>query len=230
MYPIVNDISFWQDKADFRQMSLLSKGVILRAGQGLREDIKFQQFRTGAKEAGLPYGNYFYYDNRVPPKRQAEKWASIIGDDEGALGSWLDLEQEPYTEYKGYKHWWDCATYLLQIKPDAKLGIYTRASYFNDPAFNIPVNHGLRHYPLWVAHYNTNVSTPDLPKGWTDWEFWQYSDHGDGYAHGVGSREIDMNFFNGTEVDFTARYGGATYKSTTLIVKCGDKLAEYKEI
>jgi lysozyme len=209
MNPFIIDISFWQDTADFHQMKANgAKGVILRAGQGVREDIRFQRFRAGAKEAGLPFGNYFYYDNRIAPKRQAEKWASIIGNDEGVLGSWLDLEQEQYTDYKGYKHWWDCVAYFKQIVPNTVLGIYTRASYFNDPVFNIPINHAFRNLPLWVAHYNNNVAKPDLPKGWATWQFWQITDSGNGTAYGVGSKEIDLNYYNGSEQDFTNRYTG----------------------
>jgi len=229
---VVNDISFWQNVADFSKMASLSKGVILRAGQGTREDIKFQQFRADAKAAGFPYGNYLYYDNRVHPKRQAEAWAATIGDDEGALGSWLDIEQDLAGAYKSYKDWYDCTSYFLQLKPKARLGIYTRASYFNDPAFSIPVNHALRHYPLWVAHYNQFVDYPDLPKGWIDWELWQFSDHGDGYAHGVGSREIDMNRFNGTEAEFLARYGvgESPINKSTILADFGGKIVEYRKV
>lgn len=196
---LVNDISFWQNTADFETMKTKSDGVILRAGQGLWSDTKYPTFRAGVKSAGLPYGNYYYYDNRYEPKRQAENWARIIDGDEGILGSWLDLEDSQAGGYKGYKNWWDCAAYFKQIKPNAVLGIYTRASYFNDPAFNIPDNHAFRNLPLWIAQYKT--STPNLPKGWSDWVMWQYTDEGDGYAHGVGSREIDCNYYKGDLVN-----------------------------
>jgi len=227
------DFSFWQDDPttphgiDFTQTRKQTRGVILRCGQGVWEDNEYEISYKNARDAGLLTGNYFYYDNRYHPKRQAEKWASIVKVDE--LGCWLDLEQDLPGEYKSYKHWWDCVQYFLQLKPDAEVGIYTRASYFNDPAFNIPLNHALRHFPLWVAHYNEFVTHPDLPKGWTDWEFWQFSDHGDGYAHGVGSKEIDMNRFNGTEADFLARYGVGETPSTMLANFQG-KIVEYRKV
>ena len=201
-YARVNDISFWQDRADFERLKTLSQGVILRAGQGSWRDSKFATFRKDAKAAGIPFGNYFYYDNSYQPKRQAEKWAEVIDGDEGILGCWLDLEDTTPGEYGEYKDWWDCIAYFKQIKPEAVVGIYTRAEYFNSRA---PANHAFRNLPLWIAHYKTDK--PALPKGWDTWLFWQYSAEGDGVAHGVGSKEIDMNYFNGTVEDFRARYG-----------------------
>lgn len=194
MLPI-NDISFWQETADFQKMAKLSKGVILRAGQGTWEDKRFQEFRNSAELASFPYGNYWYYDNDVHPKRQAEKWASIIGTREGVLGSWLDIEDSNVGQFGNYKSWWDCVAYFKQILPNAILGIYTRASYFNDPKYNVPINHAFRNLPLWVAHYG--VQSPSIPKGWTDWLIWQYSENGDGHAHGVHSHRIDMNWYKG---------------------------------
>ena len=195
MYPIVNDISFWQVKADFGVLRQKSVGVILRAGQGFWHDTKFAEFRAGAKSAGVPFGNYWYYDNRYEPKRQAEKWADIIGNDAGELGCWIDLEDSNAGAYGTYKHWYDFDAYFKQILPTAKVGIYTRAEYFNSRA---PAQHVFRDYPLWIAHYKTN--SPTLPRGWNNWVMWQFSAEGDGLAHGVGSREIDMNYYNGDEL------------------------------
>lgn len=77
----------------------------------------------------------------------------------------------------------------------AKVGIYTRAEYFNSRA---PAQHVFREYPLWIAHYKTNA--PTLPRGWSDWVLWQFTAEGDGVAHGVGSKEIDCNYYKGEVV------------------------------
>ncbi len=209
---LVNDISFWQSKADFEVMRRKSHGVILRAGQGFWHDTKFTEFRAGAKAAGLPFGNYWYYDNRYEPKRQAEKWASVIGTDLGELGCWIDLEDSNAGAYGTYKHWYDFDAYFRQIVPNAKVGIYTRAEYFNSRA---PLQHVFRDYPLWIAQYKTNK--PTLPKGWGDWLMWQFSAEGDGYAHGVGSREIDMNYYKGELGDFTRNQIVATFGNQNVL-------------
>lgn len=214
------DCSFWQEYIDYSKLKKLAQGIILRAGQGTRKDIRFDEFRAGAKQVNLPFGNYFYYDNRVAPKRQAERWAEILNGDDGILGCWLDLEQSLDGDYKSYKSWWDCVAYFKQIKPSAVLGIYTRASYFNDPFFNIPVNHAFRNLPLWIAQYKTRK--PDLPKGWSDWFIWQYTDGGDGIAHGVGSKEIDMNYYKGDITEMP--------QNSKLVASFGNKKIEYKEV
>jgi len=30
--------------------------------------------------------------------------------------------------------------------------------------------------PLWLAHYTT--SCPEVPRPWTRWKYWQYTDNG----------------------------------------------------
>lgn len=219
MIPI-NDISKWQGKADFRKMSLLSKGVILRSGvdSGSWEDRKFKGWRDEAEAMNFPYGNYWYYKNDVHPKRQAEYWAEIIGDRHGVLGCWLDLEDSLPGVYGGYKHWWDCVAYFKQLQPSAVLGIYTRATYFNESQWGVPRVHAFTNLPLWIAQYKTNK--PDMPKGWTDWLIWQWTDEGDGYAHGVDSKEIDMNWYNGDL---------PSYKRTRLLATFGKITAQYQE-
>lgn len=221
MFAIVNDISFYQETADFAKMASLSKGVILRAGQGSWEDKRFQEFRNGAELTGFPYGNYWYFDNDVHPKRQAEKWSSIIGNRHGSLGCFLDIEDSNPGQFGNYKSWWDCVAYFKQLQPDAILGIYTRASYFNDPKYQVPVNHAFRNLPLWVAHYG--VDSPSLPKGWTDWLLWQWSENGDGHAHGVHSHRIDMNYYKGEVGE------SPTIKPTLRATFAGGKIAEYQE-
>jgi len=191
---IVNDISFWQDKANFNIMRQKSMGVILRAGQGSWRDSRFSTFRTGAMSVNLPFGSYFYYDNNFDPKRRAEKWAEILDGMPGTLGAWLDLEDSDIGQFKSWKHWYDCIERFKILMPNVQLGIYTRASYFDELVPESKKSY-FTQYPLWIAHYKVNK--PTLPKGWTDWVLWQFTESGDGHAHGVGSHEIDMNYYKG---------------------------------
>lgn len=199
-------------------MATLSSGVILRAGpdRGSWEDVRFRQFRNDAQVVGFPFGNYWYYLNSIHPKRQAEYWSNIVGDNHGQLGCWLDLEDSLSGAYGNYASWWDCVTYFKQLQPKAEIGIYTRASYFNDPKWLVPARHAFRDMPLWIAHYKTNA--PDLPKGWTDWTIWQWTDSGDGTAHGVGSKEIDCNW-----------HKGLLNSPNHMTARFGDVVAEYEE-
>ena len=83
------DVSFWQDDPttaqpiNFGKMSGMTRGVIIRAGQGTYEDRVFKTSWSNAKQAGLIRGSYWFYDSRVNAKRQAEKFVEVISSDPG---------------------------------------------------------------------------------------------------------------------------------------------------
>jgi len=54
---------------------------------------------------------------------------------------------------------------------------------------NLPKDHGLGNVKLWIAAY-TNLDSPRLPIGWSDYYIWQYSANGS--VQGCKSK-IDMN-------------------------------------
>lgn len=92
------DVSFWQDDPttappiNFQQMATQTRGVIIRAGQGTFRDRVFDTSWKNAKLAGLLRGSYWFYDSRVDPKRQAEKYVQVLGDDLGEMEMWCDYE------------------------------------------------------------------------------------------------------------------------------------------
>jgi hypothetical protein len=59
--------------------------------------------------------------------------------------------------------------------------------------------------PLWVA--NWGVTCPDVPTGWTGWDFWQNADNGT--VNGI-SGNVDTDEFNGTLAQLQSFAGGAT--------------------
>lgn len=71
---------------------------------------------------------------------------------------------------------------------------------------------------------------PLIPPIWQDWTYWQFTDDGDGTLFGVESREIDLNYFNGSEAEFLARYPAPQNTEATLIAKFGDTLVEYRRV
>ena len=56
------------------------------------------------------------------------------------------------------------------------------------------------------------------------------TDDGDGTLFGVESREIDLNYFIGSEAEFLARYPAPQTTEATLIAKFGDTLVEYRRV
>ena len=56
-------------------------------------------------------------------------------------------------------------------------------------------------YPLWVAHY-TNNPKPLIPKEWSTWTFWQYTDATE--VPGIPEPNEDGDRFNGSLSDLLA--------------------------
>ncbi len=224
------DISFWQDDPttpqdiNFQKMAQLTRGVIIRAGQNLWEDIKFKASWRGAKQAGLLRGSYWFYDSRANPKRQAEKWAQVLGDDPGEMEMWCDFEERYGGQFQGWKHWFTFMERLKVLLPNKKLGVYTGYYYWLEFAAGVTY---FSQYPLWIAAYNTDA--PRIPPIWDDWTFWQFTDNGDGTLFGVESKNIDLNYFKGTEAEFLARYPG-TQQLATILAKFGNTLVEYRRV
>ncbi len=203
MIPI-NDISHHQGSCDFKKFKTRSQGVIMKAGQGSKADEKFLKFRADAMLEKVPFGTYWFYDESYKPKEQAALWVNTIKDNPGGLGAWLDLEDWEPGPYNTWQHWKELMEEFKTLLPSVTLGVYTRQNYFNHQVgsnFAYFVQH-----PLWVASFNTGPM-PDLPIGWTTWTIWQYTNTGDGHAHGVGSDGIDMDRYNMDEATFKQRFG-----------------------
>lgn len=222
---IIPDVSFYQyrynprKEIDFAVMARNTKGVIIRAGQNLWEDVEFHTSMDNARAAGLLRGSYWFYDSRANPKRQAEKWVDVLGHDTGELELWCDFEDRYGGAYGGMKNWYDFMERVKALLPHKQLGIYT--GYFYWIEHNTGLNSYFAQYPLWIAAYG--VVTPKIPAPWTSYLMHQYTDNGMGAEWGVASGNIDLNTFNG---DFDARYG--VQSKSMLVAQFGNLKAEYK--
>jgi lysozyme len=227
------DVSFWQDDPttadpiNFGLMSTKTPAAIIRAGQGTVKDRVFDTSWKNAKLAGMRRGSYWFYDSRVHPQRQAEKYAEVLGDDTGEMEAWCDFEDRYGGPYGGWEKWYVFMANLEQLLPEKKLGVYTGYYYWNEFAHDVK---WFGKFPLWIAWYNYPYQ-PLVPSVWKTWDYWQYTDDYPSYGWGVQSKEIDMNFFNGTAEEFFARYHiqGETNKATELVAKIGDQTALYKK-
>lgn len=228
------DVSFWQDDPttpkpiDFRQMATQTKGVIIRAGQGLFPDVEFPISWPNAKTAGLLRGSYWFYDSRVNPKRQAEKYVDVLGNDVGEMEMWCDYEDRYGGPFGSWHHWYDFMERIKVLLPHKALGVYTGYYYWQEFAAGVDY---FSQYPLWIAWYNPEL--PLIPSIWQDWTYWQFTDDADGSMFGVESREIDLNYFNGSQAQFLARYNHTLPPSTnadTLVARWKDVRVEYKKV
>lgn len=214
---ILPDVSFYQDNnatarmIDFEAMRLQSFGVFIRAGQNAWVDQDLAENMKRAKEAGLLRGTYWFYDSRVHPVKQAELYISALKGDLGELPLVADFEERYNGPYKGWKYWYDFLTALQRLAPGKRIMIYTAYYYWVEFApsaiFNKASLDWFGQFPLWIAGYNT--PEPKVPEPWKaqGWEFWQYTDNGDGALYGVESKNIDLNYFRGGMDEFLLKYG-----------------------
>jgi lysozyme len=200
------DISFYQDadttplQVNFSKMKGAGAHfVIIKAGQRDYADPDYVYNWRAAKEAGIPRGSYWFYDSRADPRRQAEKWWSLIQDDPGELMHFLDLEENYNGTWKDWTYWYDCLYRFQEISglPSDKIGIYTGYYWWiaHAPTNLISLN-WFKRFPLWLASYNSQTNVL-VPEPWTECLFWQYGTPSVGFTYGVESAEIDMNVFNG---------------------------------
>lgn len=210
------DVSFYQDDPEtpnginFRKMRENAYYVIIRAGQNLWGDRDFKVNWREAKAVGMPRGSYWFYDSRVDPKLQAEKWVSMFEGDYGELPLWGDFEDNYNGQFKGWKHWYNFLERVKQLIPANKeIGVYTGYYYWRENTVGVGIPNAslnyFKQYPLWVAAYNP--TGPSVPQPWADWTLWQFTDNGDGTLYGVESLNIDLNYFNGNIDAFRQRFG-----------------------
>jgi lysozyme len=212
------DVSFYQDDPtnatgiNFAKMAANAGYVIIRAGQNTWEDKKFD-ISWAASKGLIPRGSYWFYDSRIDPKVQANKYISCFADpqDLGELPLWCDFEDTYGGPFGTWRHWYDFIEELKRLAPGKAIGIYTAYYYWVERTPKHLITPAqleyFKQYPLWIANYG--VDAPLVPKPWgtNDWTLWQITDNGDGSLYGVESKNIDLNYFNGDAAGFKAAFG-----------------------
>lgn len=205
------DVSFHQDEPSTPQQIDFSKMVgqgasfvIVRGGQNSWIDPDFA-YNWGRAKEYLPRGSYWFFDSRYEPVKQAELFASLFSD-KPEVGLWVDIEENYNGQYSGYANWKKFIVRLQQIFPNEHIGIYTSYGYINGkiPLAEYPF---FSQFPLWLAWWNDSPENVIIPAPWNSCEFWQWGTPSWGLAWGCESIEIDMNIFNGTKSEFSARFG-----------------------
>ena len=211
------DVSFYQDdnstpqQIDFQKLGSVSDFVIIRAGQNLWVDPDFAVNWTLAKDAGVPRGSYWFYDSRVSPIDQAELWAATLGSDLGELPMFADYEENYGGPFGGWRNFKLFLEELKTLCVNKEIYIYTAYYYWKDHCPN-PLTEDdeleyFHQYPLWIANYGATSPAVPLPWAPNEWRFWQYTDKGNGSMYGVESSTIDLNYYNGTEAEFSEWIG-----------------------
>lgn len=167
--------------------------AFIKATQRLNwSDPQFVINWTGAKQAGLLTAPYHYFQPQYDPVAQAEYFVSVVkatgrGSD---LPYALDVEEDGNTPGFSDKVK-ACLNRIHQLtgrKPLLYCGIY----YANTHLKTVTPAQA----DLWIANW-TDRPDPNMPRDWSRWHFWQYSNSGDGRQYGAQSARIDLNSWNG---------------------------------
>jgi len=218
------DLSFHQGEVDFKIVRGLYDGAILRAGQNLWEDTRFQENRSKAEAEGVPWGSYWYFDSRVRPQDQANKWAEVLKGNYGDLDHTADYEEN----YGGaYANWTNLYLFMrdqndsygggfqyLTKLPDIRVPVYTGYYYWlsagRSPQNNPESMAWFAKHPLWLAWYTNDPSVVKIPKPWNElppsFIRWQFTAKGNGSSF-CDSLNVDENWHNGNRQEYLAHYG-----------------------
>jgi lysozyme len=157
-------------------------------------DPQFKNNWQNMKAAGLLRGAYHFFDAGVDGTAQARHFLQHTQIEPGDLPPVLDVEAaasaSKATILQEVQNWLNTVEQALNRLPM----IYTTASFWNSH-----LNDSFGVYPLWIAEYG--VSAPKIPAGWSDWQFWQYSQSGT--VSGVNG-SVDRDEFNGSYEELLA--------------------------
>jgi lysozyme len=213
------DISGWQSATrhiDFGKMYGNGARFCFIKSSQIIVDKDFVYNWQASRAAGLLRGAYHFLDWRKSELDQADLFINLLRDDPGELPPVCDFEitaNQPPKEIMRGKLW----NFLTRVQ--RALGvfpiIYTGYYHWNEYGSK---DAGWTQFPFWLAWYASEAyirwctfGGDGTPKPWKHWTFWQYSCKGDGLAYGVESKQIDLNYFNGTEAqlrEWAENYGG----------------------
>lgn len=152
-----------------------------------------------------PMGFYHYAkptDSTEDARQQAQHFVSVTGIDRGvkSFPPVLDIEEDGGVSSEGLIDWTEAFVDEVKELTGRDVMIYTYPNFWRDKMANTTKFNRL---PLWLASYNGKTSPGELPGGWDDWTFWQYTSEGNIPGSPKG---IDMNLFNGSSVELSSLY------------------------
>jgi lysozyme len=183
------DVSGYNKNVNWAQVA--SSGIcfaFIKSTEGITYiNPNFKRDWEQSKQAGVIRGSYHFFHASVDPQVQAKYFLSTIG----TLGP-TDLPPVLDWELHGPNRQQEISNALmwLEIVHSAtnKVPIIYTGRYFIGDLGN---PQALAKYTLWLAEY---ASQPTIPKPWSEFSFWQYSESGS--VPGV-SEPCDLNMSYG---------------------------------
>ena len=207
-YALGCDVSHWQGEIDFSRMYAAgARFVFLKASQATWTDRRFVQNYNAARQTPLLVGMYHYLDWTKPAIEQARYFANLVKDYPPNLPPVRDYECRTNAPWKRAID--EAKAFVMEVKrlTGLQVMLYTSRGYWNEYGSN---DRFWIDVLLWFAYYtNLPIVITELipPLPFRAIEFWQFTERGDGALYGAQSKQIDLNYFNGTEQDLFNRYG-----------------------
>ena len=195
------DVSAWQGAIAWSKVKAAGRVfAYARVSDGTKyPDSRFASNWPAMKSVGMYRGAYQFFRPGQDPTAQAKLLLSRMGTlGPNDLPPVVDVEasdgMSASTIVARLKTW----LAVVEKGTGRKPVIYTASGFWSSIG-----NPSFAGYPLWVA--NWGVSCPNLPAGWKDWKFWQYTDSAS--VSGIGGG-VDGDVFNGTLAELDAFAGG----------------------
>jgi len=190
------DVSRWQGVIDWDTADDHAGFAIIKAGgsdQGMYEDSQFIRNRDEARRVGITRG-YYYYAGGGDPVKEAEHFASLVGELQTGEVLALDFEQD-LPDPVGYS-----LQFLVRTEEltGAKPMFYTNMNRVWKHDWQPVVDNG---NPLWGAIYDGSADVLPEPGSWPALAIKQYTSSG--VIPGINSG-VDLNVFPSKLEDFKA--------------------------
>ena len=188
----------WQSVANATDFAIIRAGYRGYGTGAIVEDTEFSRNLSGANDAGIPVGVYFY--SQAVTAEEAREEAEFVLD----LIKGFDVELPVFIDYE-YAHGSDgeltgrlydanlSSAQAAEIinafceritKGGRYTGVYSSSSMFT---LHISTSRLADDLYIWVADYNETVKYPGA------YDIWQYTKSGS--CSGVNSRSVDMNYW-----------------------------------
>ncbi|MFD1697248.1 glycoside hydrolase family 25 protein [Roseibium aestuarii] len=172
------DVSHYQGTVDWTSVAGANiRFAILKASEGTSfQDPTFHTNWAGAKAAGLACGAYHYF---LPTESFMQQADNLVGalqavqfDPATDLPPAIDCEEMQGCSPATYAYALSALVELVQMFIGVKPMIYASPAFWNALG-----NPGFGDHPLWIAEY-TSAAAPSVPKPWSDYAIWQYTNSG----------------------------------------------------
>jgi lysozyme len=191
---MIIDVSKWQGKIDWAKVKSSHsdlKGVYIKATEGIGYIDPFLiSNAVEANKEGIQVGFYHFaslnaIDVVTDATNEAKFFYNTVKSLNCELPYVLDIEKNAsQIPPKSVLLWIKSFFKELDRLHLDDYVLYSYAPFLND---NLPPDHDLGHYRLWLAAY---TDKPKLPKGWSEYFLWQYTSKG--AINGI-TGSVDLN-------------------------------------